>query len=56
MQLGIQFFQISNDDESWKVLQDFDENLRKKYMLGRVSVAFGKFALADLISRYFPSQ
>jgi len=34
-QLGIQFFQISNDGESWKILQDFDDNLRKKYMLER---------------------
>jgi len=34
-QLGIQFFQMSNDGESWKTLQDFDDNLRKKYTLGR---------------------
>jgi len=34
-QLGIQFFQISNDGESWNILQNFDDNLRKKYNLGR---------------------
>ena len=43
MQLGIQFFQISNDGESWKILQDFDDNLRKKYMLRRVSPIFDGF-------------
>jgi hypothetical protein len=47
IQLGIQFFQISNDDESWKILQAFDDKLRKKYKLGRVSLAFDGFALAD---------
>jgi len=45
--LGIQFFQISNDSESWKVLQEFDDNLRKKYMLGRVGLVFDGFTLAD---------
>ena len=44
MQLGIQFFQISNDGESWKVLQDFDDNLRKKYMLKRVGLLSDGFA------------
>lgn len=39
-QLGIQFFQISNDGESWKTLQEFDDNLRKKYMLRRVRPLF----------------
>ena len=38
MQLGVQFFQISNDGESWKILKDFDDNLREKYTLGRVSL------------------
>jgi len=51
--LGIQFFQISNDGESWKVLQDFDDNLRKKYMLGRVILMFDGFALADSNSQFF---
>ncbi|KAF9792534.1 hypothetical protein BJ322DRAFT_54993 [Thelephora terrestris] len=34
-QLGVQFFQISNDGDSWEILQDFDDNLRNKYRLGR---------------------
>ena len=48
MQLGIQFFQISNDGESWKTLKDFDDNLRKKYGLGRVSPAFHRFMLTGV--------
>ena len=34
---------MSNDGESWKTLQDFDDNLRKKYMLRRVSSLLGRF-------------
>lgn len=52
MQLGIQFFQISNDGESWKVLQDFDDNLRKKYMLKRVGLLSDGFLIQSLKNRF----
>ena len=53
-QLGVQFFQISNDGESWKFLKDFDDNLRKKYRLGRVSLVFAGFVLTDTNTESFP--
>ena len=43
----MQFFQISNDGESWKILKEFDDNLRKKYVLGRVSLVLGGFVLVN---------
>lgn len=52
--MGIQFFQISNDGESWETLKDFDDNLRKKHKLGRVSLASKESPLADAIPAPLP--
>jgi len=55
MQMGVQFFQISNDGESWKILRGFDDNLRKKYTLGRVSLVLGAFVLVDVNAFFVPA-
>jgi len=54
--LGIQFFQISNDGESWKTLQEFDNNLRKKYMLRRVRPLFDGFVDPNVEKKLFPPR
>jgi len=55
-QLGVQFFQISNDGESWETLKHFDDNLRTKHMLGRVRLVFDRFVLANANVEFSPLQ